>query len=342
MEIEKADKITTKQKFLLLVFGIVLGVLIISPFAFWYLNKLRGPSYKNLSELRAAMLERSSDDQRADQSVSLRSIIQPHYSDSIIYELRPNLNVKFQGVNVTTNSYGMRGKELTVEKPENIIRVALIGDSFAFGWGVEENKIFAEVIEQELNKSNTGKRYEVLNFGVPGYSTFQEVDVLEEKGLKFKPDLVLIYFVDNDWGLPFFLGGDSSSSLMSAVDFARNVWESEDPVAREQRKFLESIMNPNRAIKKLLKLGEDNNFKVALCVNPGRNYDSDRKRLWVLRKEPKLHEIAIKEDMQKIIDEQNISKSSLTLPTDPHPSEIKHRIMGELMAKEILRILSNS
>lgn len=120
-------------------------------------------------------------------------------------ELRPNFSQLFDGsivkfpkvVNVTINSNGFRGKEYSIEKPNNTIRVLVLGDSVAFGWGVNENETFSVVLEKMLN-SDAQKKYEVLNLAVPGYNTEQEVEMLKTKGLKYNPDIIIIAYHRND------------------------------------------------------------------------------------------------------------------------------------------------
>ena len=65
-------------------------------------------------------------------------------------------------------------------------RVLVLGDSFTWGFGVEQEQIFTEVIE------NSRKDVEVINAGVSGYSPDQELIWLREQGMHFQPDLVLL------------------------------------------------------------------------------------------------------------------------------------------------------
>src|SRR5262249_21767368 len=149
---------------------------------------------------RQAILDQGSNELNADGTLSLRSLIRPNASDLIIYELKPDLSVQFQKVTVTTNSFGMRGPEVSLVKPPDTFRLAVLGDSYAFGWGVEDDQVFSRVLEQKLEgRLPGGKHPQVLNFGVPGYSTFQETAQFLESGSRFSPDAVLVYFIYNDF-----------------------------------------------------------------------------------------------------------------------------------------------
>ena len=172
-----------KDKLLLISFGILLGSALagISWFAYQKYTTA-GTHFESLAEFHRVMLERDERDIKSDRSVSLRSIIQPNLSEKIMFELRPNLSVKFQGVPLRTNSDGMRAKEIAIKRSaDSVYRIALLGDSFAFGWGVAEDKMFAAIIEAKLNQETKScPRVEVLNFAVPGYSTFQEASLFLE------------------------------------------------------------------------------------------------------------------------------------------------------------------
>jgi lysophospholipase L1-like esterase len=73
----------------------------------------------------------------------------------------------------------------------------VLGDSITQGFGVEADEdVFTAVLEAKLRAE--GVNAEVLNFGVSGYNTEQEVETLREKGLQFDPDLVVLAFCAND------------------------------------------------------------------------------------------------------------------------------------------------
>ncbi len=101
-------------------------------------------------------------------------------------------------VTLTINLQGRRDAEVTLAKPPNTVRIALLGDSVAFGARVKVEDDFASLMQNALNARADGRRYEVLNFGVSGYSTWQELSTLKQKALAYKPDLVLLAFVMND------------------------------------------------------------------------------------------------------------------------------------------------
>ncbi|GAB4343405.1 MAG: hypothetical protein Kow0089_19140 [Desulfobulbaceae bacterium] len=124
----------------------------------------------------------------------------------LIYELKPDLDMRFGEYELRTNSMGIRAdREFSPNKPDGLVRIIGIGDSGMWGWDVHQNQGYLEVLERLLNQGKTGKRYETINLAVPGYNTFQEVTALRLKGLALQPDIVVIGWCYNDFNLPFFM-----------------------------------------------------------------------------------------------------------------------------------------
>ncbi len=94
------------------------------------------------------------------------------------------------------NNHGFRDRERMMNKPEGVYRVAVLGDSVTEARQVDLDKMFTSLAEEELNRRRCcGERnVEVLNFGVPGYGTGQELLQLRERVWKFSPDLIVLQF----------------------------------------------------------------------------------------------------------------------------------------------------
>ena len=137
---------------------------------------------------------------------SLAMIIRRSPNERLIYELAPRLDLQFGEARVRTNSAGMRSDlEFAAEKPAGTLRVVGIGDSGMFGWNVEPNEDYITVLGTLLNARGDGRRYETINLAVPGYNTQMEVDALVDKGLRYRPDIVVVGWCENDYQLPFML-----------------------------------------------------------------------------------------------------------------------------------------
>jgi len=109
---------------------------------------------------------------------------------------------------VEVNPAGFRDLPRVRAKPPGTFRIAVLGDSQTEALQVEREETFAAVLEEELSSCRTAPpgwagegrpRFEVLNFGVAGYGTAQELLTLREEALAYDPDLVLLaVYTGND------------------------------------------------------------------------------------------------------------------------------------------------
>ncbi len=104
---------------------------------------------------------------------------------------RPPLEMEYR-----FSSQGLRDREFG-PKREGERRILLLGDSFAMGWGLEEEETISRRLEAMLRES--GRDVTVINAGVTGYGPWQELGLLEDVGFRLEPDLVLLQlFPGND------------------------------------------------------------------------------------------------------------------------------------------------
>lgn len=98
---------------------------------------------------------------------------------------------------VTLNSQGLRDVEHGYSGAEGIYRILILGDSFAEGFQVQLEETVGRRLEGMLNGRRVGS-FEVINGGVSGFGTDQELIFYEEEGSRYRPDLVLLFFFQND------------------------------------------------------------------------------------------------------------------------------------------------
>jgi len=333
--------ISLRGKVLLGTFG-TLFALTVSAVALQFIPLTpKGTEFNSLADLRRALQAPSdaatTNEGKPNDNTSLRQIVQSHPDDSIIYTLQPHLDLTFIRSRVVTNSCGMRSPERPIVKPPGVFRIALLGDSFAFGWGVAQEATFAQKLEDSLNRIAAGAtRFEVLNFGVPGYSTFQEVALFEERGLDFNPDAVLVYFVQNDFGMPFFVrdleGNGGIFSSMTFVQLGRKLFS---PDALNQQ-ITKLGLDPNRALARLAAICQERGIKMFFTINPRKSWKKDLSRLSAIKKHSNVHIIPLREGLLEYIRRHSIPEKALTLSFDPHPSEIRHNILGALLTPYFL------
>lgn len=97
---------------------------------------------------------------------------------------------------IRINSDGLRDEEHSKLKPKNTLRIAVLGDSYAEALQLPIEKTFWKAMERELNTCGYfgGMKIEVINFGVSGYGTAQELITLREKAWAYSPDIVILAF----------------------------------------------------------------------------------------------------------------------------------------------------
>lgn len=97
---------------------------------------------------------------------------------------------------VHINGLGLRGPELAPSRQKGVRRVLVLGDSFAFGLGVDQRHTFGAQLAELLSATMPT---EAVNLGVTGYGTDQELLLFEQLGRRLQPDLVVLVVCDNDF-----------------------------------------------------------------------------------------------------------------------------------------------
>ena len=120
----------------------------------------------------------------------------------LFWRLRPGSTFDAEAP-VSINAAGYRGPGARDPRPPDVARVAVMGDSVAFGFGTA----WPDLLHHWLAALFPERTVEVLNFGVPGYSVVQGVRQFDADVADLKPDVVLIAYGWNDhWlargGLP--------------------------------------------------------------------------------------------------------------------------------------------
>lgn len=100
----------------------------------------------------------------------------------------------------TTNENHSRGEALSLSNRYDKKNIVVLGDSYAFGQGVNDNEEFASVLAQNLKED-----YNVINLSVTGWALTQQIKRFYEFGQLYDPELVILQFCENDpWGNLYF------------------------------------------------------------------------------------------------------------------------------------------
>jgi lysophospholipase L1-like esterase len=132
-------------------------------------------------------------------------IFSPAWTDAdrtaLLRRFTPTLPAEFRRNptwTIALNSGGYRSDEFERRKPASTFRIACVGDSWTFGMNVDQNQTYPARLAADMADAVQGKRVEVLNFGVLGYSSFQGLQLLKRRVLETEPDVVAIGFGMND------------------------------------------------------------------------------------------------------------------------------------------------
>ncbi|MEE9241107.1 MAG: SGNH/GDSL hydrolase family protein [bacterium] len=183
------------------------------------------------------------------------------------------------GYHIRINKHGHRGPDYPEKKSPGVFRVLGLGDSFTFGWGVEDGQTFLRVLERRLREA--GRRVEVLNAAVPAWHSIQSLRYLRKEGVRFRPDLIVMsYFVDDVY--------DSKIESFRNSEKAKNLRNEETELRRRKNSLSRKLRLYNvwfnyRKIRRAT--------KEHLRRNPYLDFESERKALpRNFEKNPKLLE----------------------------------------------------
>lgn len=101
---------------------------------------------------------------------------------------------------IKINSDGLRDHEHSRQKPADHLRIAVIGDSYAEAFQVPMENAFWAVMQERLQgcQALAGQKVEVINFGVSGYGTAQELITLRRHVWDYSPDIIILTMTTNN------------------------------------------------------------------------------------------------------------------------------------------------
>jgi hypothetical protein len=156
------------------------------------------------------------------------SVVFPRYHSAVTYgdytlrHTRPNTDFWHTSPDGSwefrINSQGFRDdQDYAYDKPDDVLRILVLGDSHTEGYEIEQEGSYPEVIERYLTRR--GVKAEVLNTGVSGFGTAEQLAFFESEGVLYQPDIVVLGFFANDYE-------DSVKTGLFAVEDGRLVEKS--------------------------------------------------------------------------------------------------------------------
>lgn len=124
------------------------------------------------------------------------------YGEYRIRRLRPNSKFWHTSIDgswkFTTNKQGFRSYyDFSYDKPPDVLRIIALGNSHTQGYEVRQDCTYSAIIEKYL--SDRGYKAQVYNMGISGFSTAEELVLLENEAINYKPDYVVLAFYANDF-----------------------------------------------------------------------------------------------------------------------------------------------
>jgi lysophospholipase L1-like esterase len=240
------------------------------------------------------------------------------------------------------NALGLRGADISPEKPEGIQRILCLGDSFTFGEGVREEDAWPQQLARILGSKN-----EVLNAGVQGSDLDREGLYLFMYGRQLNPDVVVVAFFMND-AMPFekTVSNQAAASVPSRVGGVSALWrffaqrraaarETERYVAELRDSFSSAGWQQTKArIPRLRQMADHDGFRIVAMIFPLlHELDGD----YPLEREHAEVRQAFTDAGIPVMDllDAYRGRNDADLwahPVDPHPNAAAHAIAAEKLA----------
>lgn len=254
-------------------------------------------------------------------------------------------------------------RTLTANQPPklaNDFRIIALGDSFTFGPEMHADDAYPARLERLLNQIDNNLQFTVLNFGVRGYSTVQELQLLKDSYRSVKPDLVLLQITLNDPELmPYrvthpYLDNHGQVRLTNPIfSYLHSFKLVTERIINTQTRsnyldyYADLFNNPatferfKDAIHRIHILLSENGIKLATVVFPLFSHPLDKAYPFI-QHHKKIHTILQKEQIPYIdllhrFRGMEPSRLQVLPGMDSHPNEIAHRIAADTITRWLIR-----
>lgn len=136
---------------------------------------------------------------------------------SLFWKYRPSASEQI-------NSLGFRDREFSIAKKEQF-RIVVLGDSCTAGHQLPSEDTYVKHLERLLDNYGEGRDYEVINAGVPGYTSFQGLRYFRRIAQKYNPDLVIAHYGTNDRSKALYPDNALSYAKLIRLSFIRLIGE---------------------------------------------------------------------------------------------------------------------
>ena len=238
-------------------------------------------------------------------------------------ELVPNQKSQ----SVTINSLGFRGDDFSIEKDDSTYRIFMLGGSTMFGHGAtSDNTTIPGYLQEFFQNEYEEYDIEVINSGIQGADSFDELNLIKTRLLDYSPNLLIIYDGWNDlrennspdtiydnWDSMCKLGQENEIDVIVALQPIAGFGAK--PLTAQEMEFAQS--------------GKD--YENNLLIDSHKKYDAYTKNL------EKLDSCNVSLNLRDIFD----NESSPIYWDQGHVSDKGNNIIAKLLQKEIIQIFPN-
>lgn len=193
---DREDFVPVEKLFRAYLVALVLGIVALGLAAAVAIVLFRG---EDESRIRQAMGEEEVRRRAVEELVERARGVWDSFPDPDVGRLlQPRLkHGKTRKGPVSSNRFGLRERDFAVPKPEGLLRVVILGDSFVFGAGVEPGERVGVHLERMLRR-RSGQEVEAIHVGMGSWNVLAETSYLRRNLGHFEPDLVVHVLVSND------------------------------------------------------------------------------------------------------------------------------------------------
>jgi len=257
----------------------------------------------------------------------------------LIYELRPGAQSNREGVSIKINRNGFRDDPFPRAYRSKERRIVVLGDSVAWGWGVSMSSAFPQRLEKMLLHSDTPST--IYNLAVDGYSTEQELRMLELHGLTLKPDLIILNYVLNDpdtadGGLARYYKPDFMLLRLArrAVHRIQGILQGHADIKEYHQQIHSYYEKQTRnQFQRLGQISKKNHIPILVAITPVFHFMKDQPYPWQ-NIHNDLKQLCIKNNLKFLDLKQGfINKNSSDFALDQwHPNKSGHEIIAQTLA----------
>jgi len=176
------------------------------------------------------------------------------YDPDRFWKLKPGISIDDPNnrfwLGTVSNSRGFRSPEFSLEKPAGTTRIVCFGDSSTFGIGATMEDTWPSQLQELLQQDDafgdltSDRRFEVINAGVPGYTSYQGLQYMRQEIDRLQPDIVMASYANND-----FWHWDQTTDAQHAEELRRKNGVRSVLMSSRLAQGMDSLLQQSKAAK---------------------------------------------------------------------------------------------